>query len=236
MPLPLWVMSVVGSLIADAQGATTITQGIVHALQGAFHTLQGSIMQSQYLYWLAFWAPIIAIEFKGLLNIITGAWEVFINTLTFLPQFGLSFADGVAALFTFSMSWMMCLFKNLSNMQTCIFYYLLEAIGQILYLPVRIFLWIASQLKIDLYPLETQFWDLIEYIDKIVLKAAGFHISHYPKNIREQCYNCKRLKISSLVDHSMPMVNDVTNVLPPALGPGVMKMITGGTQLMNPFG
>jgi hypothetical protein len=32
------------------------------------------------------------------------------------------------------------------------------------------------------------------------------------------------------------MVNDVTNVLPPALGPGVMKMITGGTQLMNPFG
>ena len=121
-------------------------------------------------------------------------------------------------------------------MQTCIFYYLLEAIGQILYLPVRIFLWIAFQLKIDLYPLETQFWDLIEYIDKIVLKAAGFHISHYPKNIREQCYNCKRLKISSLVDHSMPMVNDVTNVLPPALGPGVMKMITGGTQLMNPFG
>ena len=171
MPLPLWVMSAVSGLIADTQGAVSVVQGIVGNMQGAFHVIQGALMQSQYLYWLAFWAPIIAIEFKGLLNIITGAWEVFINTLTFLPQFGLSFADGVTALFTFSMSWMMCLFKNLSNMQTCIFYYLLEAIGQILYLPVRIFLWLAFQFKIDLYSLESQFWEVIEYIDKLVLKA-----------------------------------------------------------------
>jgi hypothetical protein len=236
MPLPLWVMSAVSGLIADTEGAVTMAEGVVSNVQGSFHILQGALLESQYLMQVAFWAPIIAIEFKGLLNIITGAWEVFINTLRFLPEFGLSFADGVFALFTFSMSWMMCLFKNIANMQTCIFYYLLEAIGQILYLPVRICLWMAYQLKIDFYPYETKFWDFIEYIDKIVLKFAGFHISHYPKNIRNQCYNCKRLKISSLVEHSMPLVHDVTDVLPPALGPGVMKMITGGTQLMNPFG
>jgi hypothetical protein len=236
MPVPLWVMSAVGSLIADTEGAVTMIEGIISNVQGSLHILQGALMQSQYLAQVAFWAPIIAIEFKGLLNIITGAWEVFINTLRFLPEFGLSFAEGVFAIFTFSMSWMMCLFKNISNMQTCIFYYLLEAIGQILYLPFRITFWLAYQLKFNVYPYETQLWDGVEYVDKIVLKALGFHISHYPKNIRDQCYNCKRLKISTLVKHSKPLVRDVTEVLPPALGPGVMKMITGGTQLMNPFG
>lgn len=236
MPVPLWVMSAVGSLIADTEGAVTMIEGIISNVQGSLHILQGALMQSQYLAQVAFWAPIIAIEFKGLLNIITGAWEVFINTLRFLPQFGLSFAEGVFAIFTFSMSWMMCLFKNISNMQTCIFYYLLEAIGQILYLPFRITFWLVYQLKFNVYTYETQFWDGVEYVDKIVLKAVGFHISHYPKNIRDQCYNCKRLKISTLVKHSQPLVRDVTEVLPPALGPGVMKMITGGTQLMNPFG
>ena len=184
---------------------------------------------------MAFWTPILIAEFKGVVDIISGAWQLFVGTIEFLPEFGLSFSDGVVTLFTFSISWMMCLFKNLSNMQTCIFYYLLEAIGQILYLPVRLFLWIAFQFKIDLYPIETKFWDFIEYIDKIVLNAAGFHISHYPKNIREQCYNCKRLKIATLVEHSMPLVTDVTTVLPPALTPGLMNVIKGGYELMHPF-
>jgi hypothetical protein len=236
MPIPLWVMSAVGSLIADTEGAVNMIEGIIADVQSSISVLQGALMESQYLAQVAFWAPIIGIEFKGLVNIVSGAWEVFINTLMLLQELGMSFAEGVYAIFTFSMSWMMCLFKNIYNMQTCIFYYLLEAIGQIIYLPFRITFWLFYQLKFDVYPYETQAWDFVEYIDSIVLKYAGFHVSHYPKNIRDQCYNCKRLKISTLVKHSQPLVRDVTEVLPPALGPGVMKMITGGTQLMNPFG
>jgi hypothetical protein len=34
--------------------------------------------------------------------------------------------DGIFALVTFAISWMMCLFKNIANMQTCLFYYLLD--------------------------------------------------------------------------------------------------------------
>jgi len=222
-------------LIADVEGGVNIAEGAVADVEGAIADAEGALAQSEYLQQVAFWTPIIIAEFKGLVDIITGAWQLFVGVLEFLPVFVPDGIDGIFTLFTFAMSWMMCLFKNISNMQACIFYYLLEAIGQILYLPVRIWLWIAFQFKIDLYPVETRFWDFIEYIDQIVLKAAGFHISHYPRNIRDQCYNCKRLKISALVEHSTPIMTDITTVLPPALMPGLMNVVKGGTELTHPF-
>jgi hypothetical protein len=228
-------MAVPLEIISNVLGAMSNALGSINTVQGVTKIAQGVLLQSQYISQVAFWTPIIATEFKGIVETITGAGQMFVGSIKFLPKFGMSFADGVFTFFTFSMTWMMCLFKNISNMQTCIFYYLLEAVGQILYLPFRLFLWVAYAIKIDLYPFEKQIWDFVETIDKIILKIAGFHISHYPKNIREKCYNCKRLKISTLVQRSMPLVNDVTVLLPKALMPGLNNIFKGARSIMNPF-
>ena len=108
-------------LIADVEGGVNIAEGAIADTEGAIADAEGALAQAEYLQQVAFWTPILIAEFKGVVDVITGAWNLFIATIKFLPEFGLSFADGVFALFTFSMSWMMCLFKNITNMQTCIF-------------------------------------------------------------------------------------------------------------------
>jgi hypothetical protein len=226
-------------ILAEVEGAITIANTVmgnissmVGQIEGAMTIAQGFVMQGEYLAAL----PIIGIEFMGIVDILLGAGSVFIGMIESLGFFIPDFFDGVLFLFTFAITWMMCLFKNIANIQTCFFYYVLEIIGQILYLPIRIFLWVFYQFKIDLYPLEKGFWDVIEYLDEIVMNYLGFHICHYPKNIRELCYNCKRLKIKSLVEHTGPLATDVSERMPPLLMPGFMQMMKGGQEIMHPFG
>jgi hypothetical protein len=82
----------------------------------------------------------------------------------------------------------------ITNLRGCIFYYLIEVIGQIVYLPFRIFIWILKQLfKLNIQPQVDKIWGLMEKADKLVYEYAGFHIIHYPHEVRQKCYVCKRL-------------------------------------------
>jgi hypothetical protein len=225
------IIAAIEGAIADSLGASNLLQSIIGVVQSSMAAAQSTLMESQYLAAI----PIIAAEFRGLVSILQGSGEVFIGGLESLEFFIPDLFDGIYTLLTFALSWMMCLFKNISNMQTCLFYYLLETFGQIIYLPFRIVLWLCYVAKLDLYQGEKSFWDKIEQLDRVLMKYIGFHISHYPKNIRQQCYNCKRLKISTLTRHAGPLVNDITNKLPAMLMPGFMRIAKGGEQLMNPF-
>jgi hypothetical protein len=124
--------------VADATGLIGDVEGAIADVEGGVADAEGALLQFEYLAAI----PIIAAEFKGLVDILLGAGETFWGVLQSLGFFIPDFFDGIFTLATFSLSWMMCLFKNIANMQTCLFYYLLEVIGQILYLPVRLFLWI----------------------------------------------------------------------------------------------
>ena len=225
------IIAEIEGAIADSLGATNMMESIIGVVQSSMAAAQATLMESQYLAAI----PIIAAEFKGLVDILQGSGELFIGSLESLQFFIPDFFDGIFTLMTFAISWLMCLFKNITNLQACMFYYLLEIVGVIFYLPFRVTLWVLSQFHIDLYDLETQFWDGIEYIDEVVLNYAGFHVSHYPKNIREQCYNCRRVKISALDKHTAPLVKDLTQTVPSLLSPGLKQIIKGGTELMNPF-
>jgi len=231
---PLEIISDVEGGIADVEGAVADVEGAVADTEGSITIAEGIAIQAQQYGWYLMLLPLVLAEFTGLTDVLLGAAEVFIGTVRTLIHV---IPDGLDALFTlatFSLSWMMCLFKNISNMQTCLIYYLLEVVGQILYLPFRIFLFLVFQLGVDLYPIEKGFWNFVEDADKFILGITGFHISHYPKNIRDQCYNCQRLKISALERHSANLVNDITVRAPKNLMPGFNLMATGGTQLMHP--
>lgn len=219
-------------VLSDIFAPINLAEEIGTFVESTFTAVTSSLMQYEYLAAL----PIIAAEFKGIVDIIEGSWKVFVGTLKALGTNLIpDIFDGVFTFVVFAISWMMCLFKNITNLQACMFYYILEIFGIILYLPVRLLLWVASQFKIDLYPLEQNIWDKIEYLDGVVFNYGGFHICHYPKSIREQCYKCRRVKISALDKHTAPLVRDLTETVPALLSPGVQQIIKGGTELMNPF-
>ena len=93
----------------------------------------------------------------------------------------------------------MCGLNYIINIADCIGYYIIDIIFSVLYLPVTILLWLMYMvLGIDLYPIEKQTWDGIEMIDTMFFELSGVHLIYWPKEIRDQCYTCIRLKTSVL--------------------------------------
>ena len=134
-------------------------------------------------------------------------------------------------------SYVICGVKYISNLPNCILYYIVDAFLRILYLPIRITLWfLYTFLNINLYPTEKQFWDFAGWVDSKIYTVASFNILRWPKNIRDQCYNCKRLKTSVLVNKARDIDNDFKTEIPRLMNIGVDKMRKGGDEIKSGFG
>lgn len=95
----------------------------------------------------------------------------------------------------FLTSYFKCGTKFIVNLYKCVFFYIIDIICKILYLPVRIVLWFLKLfLDIDFYPMEERIWQGILYIDQIIYSLLEIHIVYWPETIREQCYTCIRLR------------------------------------------
>lgn len=106
-------------------------------------------------------------------------------------------------------TYLKCTVKILSNSLECLPFYIIDIIGQILYIPVRVTLWAFNTfLKINLYHTEKKIWKGLLDIDKFLYTYTGIHIVKYPANIRNNCYTCVVLKDKVLkqqkenVDHT----------------------------------
>jgi hypothetical protein len=229
------IISDVFAPITEVFSMITNTESLMTFIETKFIDVKTSILTAENAEYAFIVSAFAAAELKAVTDLVQGTWKMFLGTLNVIPKIGDHLGDGIYAIFTFAITWIMCLFKNLSNFQVCGFYYVLEIIGQILYLPVRIFLWIAYKFGIDIYPMETKFWNTIEIVDSYSMRYLTFHISHYPKNIREKCYTCKRLKVSSLVNHSLPLVDVLVDDVPKQLVPGIMQIVKGAEELTHPF-
>jgi hypothetical protein len=133
-------------------------------------------------------------------------------------------------------TYMICAPKMLANLTHCLIYYIIDFVGIVLYLPVRIFLAILKALGVNLYPQEKQIWDGIEKVDRVIFTQTGFHIVHWPKSIRDQCYNCKRLKLTVYSNRIVDMVGDFTTVIPAILVTGMKYLKRAGANIDNVFG
>ena len=72
------------------------------------------------------------------------------------------------------------------NFRKCFFWYILEVIGQILWLPFAFLIWIFPILK----PPSDFFWNMLDQIDCLFFDTVGFHLIHYSENTIQQCYSC----------------------------------------------
>jgi hypothetical protein len=167
--------------------------------------------------------------FKGVEREITGLpvglWYGAINTSIFIQY-----------VWEFAFTNFMCGMKLMNNAFSCIFYYMLDAIGQMLYILPRLLFWIIDMFvpKVGTQ-IETAIWGFLDKIDRLTITYLGFHIIHFSKSVRNMCYNCKRLKPTVFIKQATGMVEDLVDpILPLAVG-GIMDMVKGLTTIVNAF-
>tara|TARA_B110000879_G_scaffold158586_1_gene204756 strand:+ start:3008 stop:3670 length:663 start_codon:yes stop_codon:yes gene_type:complete len=139
-------------------------------------------------------------------NINAGFNNIFKGFTTEFEAIGKSFYQGTSSIGLLGLyigelisTYMMCGFKFAGNFFDCIFYYIIDIILYILYLPAIIILWaFDSFLDIDLYFIPQNTYKGLQLINDFLFPYLGFHIIHWPKKIREDCYLCKRLKTQAV--------------------------------------
>jgi hypothetical protein len=137
----------------------------------------------------------------------------------------------------FVFSYITCGIQYIRNLHRCIFFYVLDTLGYTMYsIFIGIPLWILiTFMKIDLYKNMDNLWDKIYEYDAYIYGYTGFHIAHYPKNIRNLCYNCKRMKINALKNKVSEINNDFLVKMPGLLNKGVVEMNRGGDDFLSAF-
>uniref|UniRef100_A0A6C0AT96 Uncharacterized protein n=1 Tax=viral metagenome TaxID=1070528 RepID=A0A6C0AT96_9ZZZZ len=129
-----------------------------------------------------------------------------------------------------------CGMKMLQNIQACAFYYFMDILGHILYLPFRMIFWIVEKLIPGTGgKLENLIWDNLDKVDRYTISNFGFHIIHFSKPVRDLCYNCKRLKPMVFVGKAEEIVEDIVDPITPLLVGGLVEMVQGLGNLVNAF-
>ena len=85
-----------------------------------------------------------------------------------------------------------CGIHFLKNLGNCIFYYILEMIGHIIYTILFVFpiYVIKSITGMDMMSYVNQLWKMLYYFDSILHSVTRMHFMHYPDSIIKQCYTC----------------------------------------------
>ena len=113
---------------------------------------------------------------------------------------------------------------------------MVDSVIQIFYLPIRMTLWfLATFLRINLYGTQKSLWKVAEWVNGKVYATAGFNIIRWPKNVRDQCYNCKRLKPSVLMKKAKDIDYDFKTNIPKIMNKGVKQIEKGGKTFMGAF-
>jgi len=139
--------------------------------------------------------------------------------------------------FEFIKTHMVCGVFFAKNIRQCILYYVIDAIFQIIYLPIRIFkfffyVFTGSTMLDDA---EKGIVSILDKIDTVWFTFTKFHFLYWPKQVRDDCYNCKRLKVSALGSKARDVADDFTNTLPGMFTRGFGAMHSAMEKLKNPF-
>lgn len=137
----------------------------------------------------------------------------------------------------FVFSYITCGIQYIQNLHRCIFFYVLDTLGYMMYsIFIGIPLWILKTfMKRDLYKSMDKLWNTVYEYDAYIYGYTGFHIAHYPKNIRNLCYNCKRMKITALKNKVSEINYDFLVKMPELLNKGVVEMDRGGQDFLSAF-
>lgn len=173
---------------------------------------------------------------SGFNNVFNGVGQEFVALGVALNIGFHSVKDLTEYIAEFISTYVGCGFKFASNILDCILYYLFDILRYILYMPIRIIIWLFyATLSIDLYGLETEVWNGLERLDKVLFPILRFHIIHYPASVRNKCYVCKRLKTSAVAAQAKETDRVFREDIPCQFKPGADKIKHGLRQFDEIF-
>jgi len=111
------------------------------------------------------------------MSTITRVFSIFKKVFLVFAFFG--------SVFTWCFKNITCGLEMFMNFRQCFFWYLLEIIGQTLYLPIRFLVWILG-----IQTWEKFTWDKIQAADCAFFDLTGIHVIHYSEDVLKRCYKC----------------------------------------------
>ena len=134
--------------------------------------------------------------------LLTGFDNIFIGAMEQIERVKSSSSEGgkeTDKFFTYSFyffkSYMECIGKFVKHSPYCAIYYVFAFILHIIYLPMRLTIWILNTfLSIDLRNSEKELFSIIDTVDGYIYDLFNFHINQFPNKIQKDCFTCVRFR------------------------------------------
>jgi hypothetical protein len=204
----------------------------IGAAQAILGTIESVFLNAAY----AAAVPIMIMEFDGVSRVIVGLGKAFIGTLESLDIIIPDVFDGIITFGTFLLTNIICLARGIGSLPECIFFYIIDTIIQLIYLPIRLILWaVKAFVGINLYLIQDKIFGLAKDFNDFVYGIVGFDLIYWPQYIRNKCYNCKRLKVKVMVNKAQELGDDFMYKVAPKIWPGIEMIMRGAKLMLNPF-
>ena len=167
----------------------------------------------------------------GLVNVSLSSLDLFLSTFSFSLQG-----------FKFMFILLICMVENMSNMNVCIVFYILDVIV------LTIFLFIFSVLKlfdealmirltgVSVVELVMMVYEPVVMLDDYIHSISGYHFIHYPDYITNKCYTCSvKLNTERTVETGTRLVDVLTGVIPRRMGEPIDKVISAFSKFVSIF-
>ena len=178
--------------------------------------------------------------FQIITEVVMGIKDIFLGLAREFQEFpqgafylGVHLAIFIQYLGVFAFTNLFCAMQMIQNFTSCFFWYALDIFGKILYLVPQVFILFFSLLGVPARDIEKQIWDGLESLDRIVVDASGYHLIHFSKDVRDRCYNCKRLSTSALIGRAADTFNDINDPILPLMTGGLLDMFNGARRSVN---
>ena len=139
----------------------------------------------------------------------------------------------VQTLWMFSITNFLCAMRMMNNASYCAFFYILDILGQILYLIPTLLIFALSLLGLPAYEWEKALWCMLDGADAWCIDNIGIHIIHFPQSIRTTCFSCRRLKPTAFVSKVQSGAAALANPIVPLLTGGIGTAFGGMNRIAN---
>jgi hypothetical protein len=164
---------------------------------------------------------------RGLGEIVYGVGREFVEAPAGAALAWVQFVIFIQTLWVFAITNFNCAMKMMNNATYCAFFYILDVLGQMIYLIPRLVIYVLSLLGLPAYDWEKRIWDFLEEVDMWMIDHVGIHIIHFPKSIRNTCFNCRRLKPTAFISKATKATDTLRNPIIPLLTNGLFSMKSG---------
>lgn len=170
---------------------------------------------------------------KGAVEIVGGVGQEIVSAPVGIYLTWVQAVIFIQTVWVFAITNLNCAMRMMNNASYCAFFYILDVLGQMFYLIPRLLIFALNLIGLPATEWEKGIWDILEDIDKWFIDHIGIHIIHFPKSIRETCFNCRRLKPTAFVSKAKKTADAIKNPIVPLLTDGIGRIFQGMNRIAD---